>query len=44
MELPSKLFEQIVHNTQPKILEHLLSVMDQPTHEGQLFQQLQTFI
>ena len=42
MELPSKLLEQIVFNTRPKIEEHLLIVMDKSTHEEHLFQALQT--
>ena len=42
MELPSKLLEQIVFNTRPKIEEHLLIVMDKSTHEEHLFQPLQT--
>ena len=36
MELPCKLLEQIAYNTQPKMQEHLLYVMDQSTHEEQL--------
>ena len=28
MELPSKLFEQIVYKTRPKIEEHMLIIMD----------------
>ena len=42
MELPSKLLEQIAHNTRPKIEEHILIVMDKSTHDEHLFQQLQT--
>ena len=42
MELPSKLLEQIVFNTRPKIEEHMLIVMDKSTHEEHLFQPLQT--
>ena len=42
MELPSKLLEQIVYNTRPKIEEHMLIVMDKSTHEEHLFQPLQT--
>ena len=44
MELPSKLLEQIVYNTRPKIEEHMLIVMDKSTHEEHLFQPLQTNI
>ena len=42
MELPSKLSEQIIYNTRPKIEEHILIVMDKSTHEEHLFQPLQT--
>ena len=42
MELPSKLLEQIVHKTKPKIEEHMLIVMDKSTHEEHLSQTLQT--
>ena len=42
MELPSKLLEQIAINTRPKTEEHMLIVMDKSTHEGHLFQPLQT--
>ena len=42
MELPSKLLEQIVYNTRPKIEEHILIIMDKSTHEEHLFQPLQT--
>ena len=42
MELPSKLLEQIAFNTRPKIEEHMLIVMDKPTHEQHLAQALQT--
>ena len=42
MELPSKLIEQIAHNTRPKVEEHVLIVMDKRTHEEQLSQSLQT--
>ena len=42
MEIPSKLLEQIVYNTRPKIEEHMLIVMDKSTHEEHLFQPLQT--
>ena len=44
MELPSKLLEQIVFNTRPKIEEHMLIVMDKCTHEEHLAQPLQTNI
>ena len=40
--LPSKLLEQIVYNTRPKIEEHMLIVMDKSTHEEHLFQPLET--
>ena len=40
--LPSKLLEQIAFNTRLKIEEHMLIVMDKPTHEEHLFQPLQT--
>ena len=42
MELSSKLLEQIAFNTRSKIEEHMLIVMDKPTHEEHLFQPLQT--
>ena len=42
MALPSKLLEQIVFNTRPKIEEHFLIVMKKSTHEEHLFQPLQT--
>ena len=42
MELPSKLLEQIAFNTRPKIEEHLLIIMEKPTHEEHLSQPLQT--
>ena len=42
MELPSKLLEQIVFNTRPKIEEHMLIIIDKSTHEEHLFQPLQT--
>ena len=42
MELPSKLLEQIAHNTRPKIKEHMLIVVDKSIHEEHLFQPLQT--
>ena len=42
MELPSKLLEQIVFNTRPKIEEHMLIVMDKSTQEEHLSQSLQT--
>ena len=32
MEFPSKLSEQIVFNTKPKVEEHMLIVMDKSTH------------
>ena len=35
MELPSKLLEQIVFNTRPKIEEHMLIVMNNSVHEEQ---------
>ena len=42
MELPSKLLEQIAIKTRPKIEDHMLIVMDDSTHEGHLYQPLQT--
>ena len=36
MELPDKLLEQIAFNTRPKIDEHMLIVMNEPTHEEHL--------
>ena len=42
MELPSTLLEQITSNTTLKIQEHMLIVMDKPTHEGHLCQPLKT--
>ena len=42
MELPSKLLEQIVFDTKPKIEEHMLIIMDKSNHEEHLFQPLQT--
>ena len=42
MELPSKSLEQIAFNTIPKIVEHMLLVMDKSTHEEHLSQPLQT--
>ena len=44
MQLPSKLLEQIVYNTRPKIEEHMLIVMDKSTHEKHLSEPLQTKI
>ena len=42
MELPSKLLEQFVYNTIPKIEKHMLIVMDKSTHEEHVRQPLQT--
>ena len=42
MELPSKTLEQITFNTRNKIEEHMLIVMNKPTHEEPLFHPLQT--
>ena len=42
MELPNKVLEQIVYDTRPKTKEYMLIVMDKSTHEGHLFQPLQT--
>ena len=42
MELPSKIIEQIVFNTRPKIEEHKLIIMNEGTHEEHLSQPLQT--
>ena len=41
MELPSKLLQQIMFNTRPKIKEHLIN-MDKSIHEENLAQPLQT--
>ena len=41
MELTGKLLEQVAFNTRPKIEEHLLTVMNETTHEEHLFQPLQ---
>ena len=40
--LPSKLLEQIVFNTRPKIEEHILIIMNKSIHEEHLSQPLQT--
>ena len=42
MEVPSKLLEQLAFNTRSKIKEHLLIVMEKPTHEEHLSQPIQT--
>ena len=42
MELPSKILQEIDHNTRPKLEEHLLIVMDKSTHQEHLSQLLQT--
>ena len=42
MELPSKLLQQIAHNTRPKVEEHMLIVMNKSTYEEHLPQPLQT--
>ena len=42
MDLPSKLLEKIAYNTNSRIEEHILIVMDKSTHEEHLFQPLQT--
>ena len=42
MELPSKILQQIAHNTRPKIEEHMLIFMDKSTHEEHLSQPLQS--
>ena len=42
MELPSKLLEQIVFNTRPKIEEHILIIMDKSIHQEHLSEPLQT--
>ena len=44
MDLPSKLSEQIVSNTSPKIEGHMLIFMDKSIHEEHLYQPLQTTI
>ena len=33
MEIASKVLEQIVYNTRPKIEEHILIIMNNSTHE-----------
>ena len=42
MEIPSKILEQIAHNTRPKIEEYFLIVIDESSHEEHLSQPLQT--
>ena len=42
MELPSKLLEQTVYNTGPKIEEHMLIIMNKSVHEEHFFEPLQT--
>ena len=42
IELPGKFSEQIAFIARPKVEEHLLIVMDKPTHEEKLSQPLQT--
>ena len=42
MAIPSKLSEQIAFTTRPKIEEHMLVVIDKPTHEKHSSQPLQT--
>ena len=42
MELPSKLLEQIAYNNGPETEEHMLILVDKPTHEEHLAQPLQT--
>ena len=44
MELPSKLLQQIVFNTRPKLQEHMLVVMDKSIDEEHLSQPLQANI
>ena len=44
MELPIKLLEQIVFNTRSRIEEHILTIMDNSTHEEPLSQPLKTKI
>ena len=44
MDFSSKLLEQLVFKTRPKIEEHMLIVMDKSTHEEHLSQPLQTNI
>ena len=41
MELLSKLLEQTVYKTRPKIEEHILVVMEKSIHEERLYQPLQ---
>ena len=43
MELQGILSEQTAFKTRAKIEEHMLVVMDKPTHEENLFQPLQTY-
>ena len=42
MELPSKKLEQKAFSTRKRIEENILIVMDESTHEEQLYQPLQT--
>ena len=42
MELPSKIIDQIAHNTRPKVGEHMLLVMNKSTHKEHLSHPLQT--
>ena len=42
MELPSKLLEQIAFFARPKVEEHMLTGMDNSTHDENLYQPLQT--
>ena len=42
MEFPSKLIEQIVFNTRPKIEGHMLLVMNKSTHDEHLSEPIQT--
>ena len=41
MELPSKKLEETANNTRPIIDDHLLSIMDESTHEERLSQLLE---
>ena len=42
MEIASKLLQQKVYNTRPKIEEHILVIMNKSNHEEHLLQPLQT--
>ena len=42
MELLSKILERTAFNTRPKVEEHVLNIIDKPTHEEHKFQLLHT--